>query len=94
MCPAYDTGVPIPFPQTPIPLRFFEVPNTQAKLWLGCGQGEIFQSLMVQIGEPRISAGSWSCLPTAQKRILIGRDLRMGNFLIARWLSELAPRAE
>ena len=23
---AYDTGVPIPFPQTPIPLMFFEVP--------------------------------------------------------------------
>ena len=27
---AYDTGVPIPFPQTPIPLRFFEVPMTTA----------------------------------------------------------------
>ena len=23
---AYDTGVPVPFPKTPIPLMFFEVP--------------------------------------------------------------------
>ena len=25
---AYDTGVYVPFPQTPIPLMFFEVPKT------------------------------------------------------------------
>ena len=24
---AYDTGVHVPFPQTPIPLMFFEVPK-------------------------------------------------------------------
>ena len=32
---AYDTGVPIPFPQPPIPLRFFEVPISRDLVLFG-----------------------------------------------------------
>ena len=47
---AYDTGVHIPFPQTPIPLRFFEVPNTQADPATDClSGGQILAGLMLTV---------------------------------------------
>ena len=43
---AYDTGVHVPFPQTPIPLMFFEVPNSVIFAFLS---KSFFQNLSFKI---------------------------------------------